>query len=79
MNETTPKAKIFFGNVAGRKADQAFGEWIEEHPSVKILQFKYQQGRYGDHSIAILYEEKDGLTTIKNNPEADAVYTENSY
>ena len=79
MNETTPKAKIFFGNAAGRKADQVFGEWIEEHPSVKILQFDYQHGRYGDHSIAILYEETDDASPLKSNPEADAVYTENSY
>lgn len=79
MNETTPKAKIFFGNVAGTKADQVFGEWIEDHPSVKILQFKYQQGRYGDHSIAILYEEKDNEPPRATNPQADAMYTENSY
>lgn len=59
LNEATPKVKIFSGNMGGVKADQVFGEWIEEHPNVKILQFKYQQARYGDHSIAILYEENE--------------------
>ena len=61
MNEKTPKAKIFFGSRGGVTADQLFGEWIEEHPTVNILQFKYQLGRcgYGDHSIAILYSEEN--------------------
>ena len=56
MNETTPRAKLFFGNKNGITADQLFGEWIEEHPKVKIIDFQYQHARYGDHSIAILYE-----------------------
>lgn len=59
MNEKTPRVKLFFGNVAGTKADQLFGEWIEEHHTIKILDFKYQQARCGDHSIAILYEEEE--------------------
>ena len=58
MNEKTPKVKIFFGTCTGTTADQLFGEWIEEHPNIKILQFEYQQGKYCcDHSIAILYED----------------------
>lgn len=56
MNETTPRAKLFFGNVAGVTADQLFGEWIEEHPKVKVIDFQFQHARCGDHSIAILYE-----------------------
>lgn len=52
-----PKIKLFFGNSAGTRADRLFGEWIEEHPHVKIVDFRYEQARYGDHSIAIIYEE----------------------
>ena len=58
MNEKKPNIKIFFGNSAGTKADQLFGEWIEKHSNVKIIDFQYQQARYGDHSIAIMYEEE---------------------
>lgn len=50
-------AKIFFGNQIRATADQLFNEWIQDHPTVKIIDFKYQQARCGDHSIAILYEE----------------------
>ena len=58
-NYSTPKAKLFFGNQGGTRADILFGEWIEEHPNVKIIEFKYDQARYGDHSICILYEEEE--------------------
>lgn len=57
MNEKKPRIKIFFGNASGTRADQLFGEWIEDHPTAKIVDFQYQHARYGDHSIAILYEE----------------------
>lgn len=53
-----PKIKLFFGNAGGTKADQLFGEWIEEHPHARVVDFKYDQARYGDHSICILYEEE---------------------
>lgn len=54
------KTKIFFGTSKfGRGADKMFNEWIEEHPSIEIIKFKYQQARYGDHSIAILYREEN--------------------
>lgn len=59
MNEKKPSIKLFFGNAGGTKADQLFGEWIEDHPNIKIIEFKYEQARYGDHSIAILYEEDE--------------------
>ena len=58
-NNSTPKAKIFFGTFSGETADQKFGEWIEDHSNVKIIDFRYEQARYGDHSIAILYEENE--------------------
>lgn len=57
MNEKKPKIKLFFGNAAGTTADQLFEEWFEEHPTVKIIDFQYQQARCGDHSIAVFYEE----------------------
>lgn len=51
------KAKIFFGNSDGTRADVLFNKWIQEHSDILIREFRYQQARYGDHSIAILYEE----------------------
>lgn len=51
------RSKIFFGNVDGTRADVLFNDWIKEHPDILIREFRYQQARYGDHSIAILYEE----------------------
>ena len=51
------RSKIFFGNANGTRADDLFNDWIKEHPDILIQEFRYQQARYGDHSIAILYEE----------------------
>lgn len=51
------RSKIFFGNADGTRADVLFNNWLEEHPYILIREFRYQQARYGDHSIAILYEE----------------------
>jgi hypothetical protein len=56
------KTKIFFGtssNCFYDNADEQFNKWIEEHPNIEILKFKYEQARYGDHSICILYQEVD--------------------
>lgn len=39
-------------------ADDMFNEWIKEHPNIEIINFRYQQSRYGDHSICILYKEE---------------------
>lgn len=50
------KFKIFMGN-AGYQADDKANEWLEENPNVEIISMKYQQARYGDHSICILYKE----------------------
>lgn len=62
------KFKIFFGcstNQLGRgmTADDKANAWLVENPNIEILQMKYQQARYGDHSICIMYKE--------NNPEDD--------
>jgi hypothetical protein len=43
------------------KADEQFNEWIKEmsdtYKEIHIKEFRYQQARYSDHSICILYEE----------------------
>ena len=58
----TPRIKLFFGNTAGTRADQLFGEWIEENPRVRIIDYRYEHARYGDHSIAVFYEEEANET-----------------
>ena len=52
------QTRIFFG-TNGLPADVDFNKWIKDHPNIEILQFKFQQARYGDHSIAILYKENE--------------------
>lgn len=54
------QTKLFCGSFEYKHvtADTKFNKWIEEHPNIEILEFRYQQARYGDHSIAILYREK---------------------
>lgn len=47
-----------FGGQQSKHADDYFNEWITNHPNIEIIKFKYQQSRYGDHSIAILYKEE---------------------
>ncbi len=49
------KTKIFFGNL-NDPADIQFNLWINEK-HIRIINFQYEQSRYGDHSIAILYIE----------------------
>jgi hypothetical protein len=54
------KTKIFMGSDM-HKADERFNEWIKEmsdaYKEIHIKEFRYQQARYSDHSICILYEE----------------------
>jgi len=52
--------KIFNGTFSkeSESADVEFNMWIKEHPNIEIVDFKYQQARYGDHSICILYKEE---------------------
>ena len=52
--------KIFMGTYA-MKADVDMNEWLDENPNVKVVDFKYQQARFGDHSICIMYEVEDQL------------------
>lgn len=54
------KCKLFNGSFGLNSitADEKFNQWMHEHPNIDILEFKYFQARYGDHSICILYKEK---------------------
>lgn len=49
------KTKIFLG-TNDDKADEQFNDWIKKE-NIDIIKFKYQQARYGDHSICILYKD----------------------
>lgn len=52
--------KIFFGTAGCAScvsADVKVNEWLEQNPDIEILEIKYQQSRFGDHSICIMYEE----------------------
>lgn len=53
------KFESFF-RVLPNHATDALNEWIDNHPKAKIIDFQFQQARYGDHSICIRYEEEDG-------------------
>lgn len=50
------KFKIFMGN-SNETADIKANKWLEENPEVEIIDVRYQQARYSDHSICILYRE----------------------
>lgn len=54
---STCKAKVFLGTCHS-PADLKFNTWIGEHPNIIVTEFRYQQARMGDHSIAILYKEE---------------------
>ena len=51
------KFKIFMGN-SSETADVEANEWLEENPGIEIVDVRYQQARYSDHSICILYKEE---------------------
>lgn len=53
------RMKIFAGNLASSTtAADKFNEWIEKNSNAEIVSVQYQQARYGDHSILVVYEEK---------------------
>lgn len=52
------KAKIFMDGKGIDKADTKFNSWMKNNQNVCILQFEYQQAKYGEHSICILYREE---------------------
>ena len=49
--------KIFMG-TSGMKADKKANLWLEENPDIEIIDMRYQQSRYGDHSICIFYTKR---------------------
>lgn len=51
------KFKIFFGNQV-HTADDTVNEWLATTTGVTIVDFRYTQSTFGDHSICIMYEEK---------------------
>lgn len=48
--------KLFFGTCSNH-ADEKANAWLKEHPDIEVVEMKYQQARYGDHSICIMYKE----------------------
>ena len=52
------KFKTFFGTMKGTTAADYLNKWLEENKTVEVIDFKYQQARFGDHSICIMYEKK---------------------
>ena len=54
--------KTFFGNNTITLADVELNKWLDENPTVRVLAYQYQQARMGDHSICIMYEEKNNAT-----------------
>lgn len=41
-----------------KPADVYANEWLEKHPNIEVIDMKYQQAHYGDHSICIMYKEE---------------------
>lgn len=58
------KFKIFYGSFPSGlqpnaiTADIQANEWLKEHSDISVISMQYQQTRYGDHSICIMYEEE---------------------
>lgn len=59
------KFKIFFGTATGDHADTKLNRWLSENPNVRVIDYKYQQARMGDHSICITYTETNYETSVK--------------
>ena len=59
LNNSNIKTKIFFGITTNdMDASDKMNMWLEQHPNIEILEFKYQHTTtYGHHSICILYRE----------------------
>lgn len=53
------KTKIFLG-TQNDKADDQMNQWLEENQNISIIDFRYQQNRYFDHSICIFYSINEG-------------------
>ena len=59
LNSANLKTKIFFSTrINNNSASDEMNLWLEQHPNVEILEFKYQHTTtYWHHSICILYRE----------------------
>jgi len=54
--------KIFKGTFSyglSLYADTKMNEWLEEHPSVEVVDWKYRQVNHDEHSICIMYKERN--------------------
>ena len=51
------KFKIFFGSYPKHTADVQLNQWLDENPSVYVIDYQYQAHQVG-HSICITYKEK---------------------
>ena len=49
--------KIFFGNHLVQSADEKLNQWLDENPNVRVIGWRYQEPRIGDHSICVEYVE----------------------
>lgn len=50
--------KIFMGTT-GMQADEKANMWLEENPDIEVINMRYQQSGYGDHSICIFYTKRN--------------------
>lgn len=52
------QTKLIIGDYQN-KADEQMNKWLMKNENIEIVDFKYFQSRYGDHSICILYKENN--------------------
>ena len=64
------KFKTFFGNSSCVTADEKANSWLTKHTNIRICNMQYQQTRYGDHSICIMYDEYSPNLSDKEEPNA---------
>ena len=55
-NDKIVRFKTFFGNQVHKAEDKA-NLWLETTAGINVIDFRYTQASYGDHSICIMYEE----------------------
>lgn len=54
--------KVFTGTFQfgpDLSADTQINKWLEEHPSVKVVDWEYRQASIYEHSICIMYKERN--------------------
>jgi hypothetical protein len=45
--------------TTGMQADEKANLWLEENPDIEVINMRYQQSGYGDHSICIFYTKRN--------------------